>query len=100
MTQEVAAVLANPTCYMKAFRSIFPFNTLEEEADGTFWPLIHVLACRGVYVVNEGQSVNHAILSQTKPFEVVCTIYLSSYLLCFLRYKIIFQVVPSMKSAK
>ncbi|CAI8010302.1 Patronin (microtubule-binding protein) homolog, partial [Geodia barretti] len=70
VTQEVAAVLANPTCYMKAFRSIFPFNTLEEEADGTFWPLIHVLACRGVYVVNEGQSVNHAILSQTKPFEV------------------------------
>jgi hypothetical protein len=77
VTQEVADVLANPTCYMKVFHSIFPIDTLEEKADGTFWPLIHVLACRGVYVVNEGQSVTHTILSQTKPFEVVCTIYLS-----------------------
>lgn len=73
MKQEIVAVLTNATCYMNAFHTIFAFDSLNEKADGTFWPLIHGLACHGIYVVNEGQTVNHATLSQTTPFEEVYT---------------------------
>ena len=79
---EVAAVLASPTCYVKAFCAISPFDTLEKKAGGTFWPLIHGLACHGIYVVDEGQSINHAMLSQTEPFEEVCLIVGTDTVFC------------------
>ena len=70
---EVIALLVTAKCYVKAFHTIFPFERIKDE---TFWPLIHGLACHGIYAMNEGDSVNHAVLSQTAPFmEVILICY-------------------------
>ena len=67
-------MLASATCYMKAFTAIFPFETwIEEKTNETFWPIIYGLARHGIYAVEgDGQSVNHAALSQRAPFRKVC----------------------------
>ena len=63
---------------MKAFQAIFPMDTrLEEQERETFWPIIHGLARHGIYAVDDdGQSVNHAVLSHVAPFRKVPGIHM------------------------
>ena len=73
-------MLTASKCYIKAYCSIFPSESLslhatesgEDDGERTFWPLIHALGRHGVYVVEEGgHTVNHTALAETNPFREV-----------------------------
>lgn len=75
---EVIVLLTNAACYFQVYSAIFTSETLsiessDDEGNRTFWPLIHALARRGIYAVEEGGcTVNHAALAQRTPFREVC----------------------------
>ena len=67
---EVIHLLTSPNLYICAHGSIIPNEQLE--GDNTFWPLIQSLAKRGIYVLDEDESVvNHSVLAQKDPFKQV-----------------------------
>jgi hypothetical protein len=67
---EVVHLLTSPNLYICAHGAIIPNEWLE--GDNTFWPLIQSLAKRGIYVVDEDESVvNHSALAQKDPFKQV-----------------------------
>ncbi len=68
--EEVVHLLTSPNLYICAHGAIIPSERLED--DNTFWPLIQSLAKRGMYVVDEDESVvNHSVLAQKDPFKQV-----------------------------
>ena len=67
---EVIHLLTSPNLYICAHGSIIPNEQLK--GDNTFWPLIQSLAKRGIYVLDEDESVvNHSVLAQRDPFKQV-----------------------------
>lgn len=68
--EEVIHLLTSPNLYICAHGAIIPNEQLE--GDNTFWPLIQSLAKRGIYVLDEDESVvNHSVLAQKDPFKQV-----------------------------
>ena len=68
--EEVIHLLTSPNLYICAHGAIIPNEQLE--GDNTFWPLIQNLAKRGIYVLDEDESVvNHSVLAQKDPFKQV-----------------------------
>ena len=70
LREEVINLLISPNLYICAHGAIIPNERLE--GDNTFWPLIQSLAKRGIYVLEEDESVvNHPVLAQKDPFKPV-----------------------------
>ena len=70
LREEVINLLTSPNLYICAHGTIIPNERLE--GDNTFWPLIQSLAKRGIYVLEEDESVvNHSVLAQRDSFKQV-----------------------------
>ena len=70
LKKEVVNLLTSPHLYICAHGAIVPNEQLD--SDSTFWPLIQGLSKRGIYVVDEDETVvNHTVLTQRDPFKQV-----------------------------
>ena len=70
LKEEVVHLLTSPNLYLCAHGTIIPNEQLG--GDNTFWPLIYSLAKRGIYVMEEDESVvDHSVLEQRDPFNQV-----------------------------
>lgn len=70
LKQDVVHLLTSPRLYLCAHDMIVPGAQLER--GNTFWPLIESLSKRGIYVVEEDETVvNHSALIQKDPFKQV-----------------------------
>ena len=69
LREDIVLILTIPDLYTSVYNAILPN---EQPKEATFWPLIHSLARRGIYVIEEeGDGVNHAVLAQRSPFKKV-----------------------------
>lgn len=70
--EELVLILTTADLYTSIYNAILPN---EQPKELTFWPLIHSLARRGIYVIEgDGDAVNHAVLAQRSPFRKVNSI--------------------------